>query len=791
MTDICISQVEYSNDVNGVILHVFGRDKEGKSHRLDVTDFKPYFYIPSNQIERVNANLKLTEDEYKSIRGEPLRRVYTKTPGDIYEERDAFTHYEADVNFNNRFLIDMKIKSGVSFENSPCTYLSLKPTDLNYEARTMIVDIECSDERGFPDASKDPIICVTCYDSFEKRYTSFLLTDKVINCAPKENGCFNPDVHDIVCYKTERDLLEGLSDYIRYTDPDILTGWNFNGFDMPYILGRMDVFGIPREDIARLQGNSSRVEIRGRQIFDLLAGYKRMHLGEQPSYRLDAIAAAELGKQKIHFNGRICDLWRNNPEELLFYNFTDVELCVGIDAKDKTVEFHRKISHYVGCQLEKTTNSMPIIDIYILRKAYGRYVLPSKAKMVETEKFQGATVFAPPKGIHENVAILDLTSLYPMIMMTINASPETKDPNGELKAPNGICFKKHPDGLVREIQSEWFKERSETKAARNTFPFGSPEYVNLDMQQNVMKIMMNSYYGVSGSSAFRLFDREIGDAVTSVGRKILEHNRKIIEAEGYPVVMGDTDSCGARIPKECGREETMAIGKRLEKLLNNSYSSFAKDVLNADVQYFSIKFEKLYERFFSGGKKKRYAGLLVWKEGKDVHEVDIVGFETERSDTPMLTRETMRKLFASILEGVEYGEIKKDISGVIKNYRKMKYPLEDIGIPGGIGKALESYENPSSQVRGAMYSNKYLKTNFSGGSKPKRLLIKAVPSGYERTDVICFEYPEQVPRGFVIDVEEMLNKTLKAPISRVFDALGWDWNDFDPTMTNLSQWGLG
>ena len=144
-------------------------------------------------------------------------------------------------------------------------------------------------------------------------------------------------------------------------------------------------------------------------------------------------------------------------------------------------------------------------------------------------------------GVQDNVIVLDLKSLYPMSMMTVNASPETKDPNGELRTPSGIRFKKHPDGLVRKIQERFLKERDDLKRERNKYPFGSPEYKCLDMRQDVVKINMNSYYGVSGNPMFRLYDRDVAGATTSIGRAILEHNKKLIEECGYKIVQGDTD----------------------------------------------------------------------------------------------------------------------------------------------------------------------------------------------------------------------------------------------------------
>lgn len=110
------------------------------------------------------------------------------------------------------------------------------------------------------------------------------------------------------------------------------------------------------------------------------------------------------------------------------------------------------------------------------------------------EEFEGATVFDPSKGIRENVVVLDLKSLYPMAMMTINASPETKDPKGGFRALNGGQFRKEPDGLTRSIIRDLLVERDEKKAMRNTL-FGSPGLHVYDMQQNVIKVIMNTHYG--------------------------------------------------------------------------------------------------------------------------------------------------------------------------------------------------------------------------------------------------------------------------------------------------------
>ncbi len=796
-TRIGIHQVEYSVGPDIPVVHIFGRDASGRAVQVDVTGFRPYFYAPADQVDGkpVPQGVDLEPGTtYRSISGDVLRRLYTRRPGDVRDVRDRYRHYEADIPFTTRFMIDCGLSSGVEFPAGATTvdYQELAPADVAAPARVCIMDIECVDERGFPEPERDAIICITCWDSFDEDYTTLLWTPGGV--LPGAGPVDAPDLsvhgrrHRVIRFPDEVAMLRGLVDYIRERDPDILSGWNFVEFDIPYILQRMAVLNLRSDDLARLPGQTRRNAVRGRSIFDLLGAYRKMHQAQKESYRLDAVAEDELGETKVRYSGTITDLWRSDLARLVEYNCRDVELCVGIDTKNNIIEFYREISRYVGCPLDRTLNSSNVIDIYVLRKASGRFVLPSKG-FAAGDEFEGATVFEPATGLRENVVVLDLKSLYPMAMMTINASPETKNPDGELRAPNGVRFSREPDGLTRSILSELLSERDERKRLRNQYPFGSPEYVLYDLQQNVLKVIMNSYYGVSGYTRFRLYDREIGSAVTSVGRAIIKHTRDVITDLGYTVLYGDTDSCMVEVPPG-SLEETIAKARAIEARLNASYGDFARRELAADKHYFSIKFEKVYRRFFQAGKKKRYAGHLVWKEGKDVDEIDVVGFEIRRSDSPQITREVQHTVIEMILRGDAFEDVRDYLYDVIRRYRRGEYPLDEVGIPGGIGKNLESYENEDAHIRGAKYSNKYLGTDFKRGSKPKRVYIKTVTKKYPRTDVICFEYGDQVPPEFVVDWETMLEKTLKIPISRIIEPLGWDWHDVDPTRTTLFDFGM-
>ncbi len=798
---LAINQIEYTSALDGTIIHIFGRTKDGTARHIEVSGFRPYFYIQEDQAVQQNLPSQIAELDparYYSIKGEILRRVYTYRPIDVREARAHFNHHEADIPFATRYMIDTGITGGVAVpeRETPVDYHEIHPAEVVAPVRYCLLDIECEDDKGgLPIPERDAIICITCFDSYDSAYTTFILQnpestipqDLCMKESATTDAVSHIKKHTINLFPTEKNLLKAFSEYIKHTDPDILSGWNFTNFDLPFITGRMKEQDLDPNLLARLPGASDRTAIRGRIDFDLLAGYKRMQTSKLDSYRLDAVGKHEVGEVKaFHYEtGMTSRFWQESPEKLVEYNVKDVELCVLINQKNSIIEFYQEIARYVGCPLDRTLNSSQVIDIYILRKAFGRYILPSKG-YADAVEFEGATVFEPSKGLRENVVVLDLKSLYPMAMMTINASPETKRPDGDLMAPNGIRFASSPDGLTRSIIGELMHERDEKKRLRNEFAFGSEEYHLYDMQQGVIKVIMNTYYGVSGYARFRLYDREIGSAVTSVGRAIIQHTRSIIEGMGYPVVYGDTDSCMVQLPLE-DLQNTIIRAREIETVLNKSYDDFARDVLCASVHYFSIKFEKVYKRFFQAGKKKRYAGNLIWKEGKEVCETDMVGFETKRSDSPQITREVQKKVMEMILAGAGLSDLKQYVGDIIKKYRAGAFSLDEIGIPGGIGKNLKDYGTDDAHIRGANYANQYLGTNFGKGSKPKRVYIKQVNGLYPKTDVICFEYGDQVLEAFVVDRELMLEKTIRQPIERIIEPIGWSWSDLDPSRTTLSD----
>ena len=849
--ELAITQVDYtvegSGDRETPIIHVFGRTADGEVEHVRVHEFRPYFYAPTDSLsgeldDRLTGSKEEDEDgePYESIRGERLTKIFGQTPRDVGQLRDRYDHYEADILFPNRFLIDKDVKSGVrvperrgSDDALVVPHDEVEAVEMAADARVCTFDIEVDDRSGFPEEGEETIICLSSHDSTDDEYITWLYEAPEGADGPGELAGYAGIEEDIDAtvknYETEEEMLDAFLSYIETTDPDVLTGWNFADFDAPYFIDRLEVLGgadcegydLDPDRLSRVnevwRSDWQGPNIKGRVVFDLLYAYQRTQFSELDSYRLDAVGEVELGVGKERYAGSIGDLWEENPERLLEYNLRDVEICVEIDRQQGVIPFWKEVASFVGCKLEDATTPGDAVDMYVLHEAHGRFALPSKGQQ-QTEDFEGGAVFDPITGVKEMVSVLDLKSLYPMSMVTINASPETQvDPetyDGETyRTPTGIHFRKEPDGMIREMVDELLTEREEKKQRRDEHTPGTGAYGRLDRQQQAVKVIMNSLYGVFGWDRFRLYDRAMSAGVTSTNREVISFTEQAANELDYQVAYGDTDSVMLELGSEVSKEEAIEQAFTIEDHINEAYDAFASETLNAENHRFQIEFEKLYRRFFQAGKKKRYAGHIIWKEGKDVDDVDITGFEYKRSDIAPITKRVQHEVIDRIVHGEDLNEVKNYVRDVIEQFEADEVDVEAIGIPGGIGKRLDDYDTDTAQVRGAKYANLLLGTNFQRGSKPKRLYLDRVDDRFfqriesERPDigeddryrefkrdvsngkgVICFEFADQIPAEFAIDQDKMLDKTLKGPIARVLEALGISWEE---VRSGQTQTGLG
>jgi len=510
---------------------------------------------------------------HTSIHGERLKKI------NFWKSEDNIELYESDVNEITRFLID---QYGDSDE------VSKGHTILTF-------DIEVEMNSGLPDIDKaqNAMTSVAGHDSVTGDYFVYVVNkgekiDKTIKGAK------------VISFDTEEDMVMAFLNKWREINPTIVTGWNIDYFDVTYLYNRIKVlFGEQTANklspIGKVGYNKyrNRYIIAGVSCLDYLALYKNFTYQEFPNYRLDTIANIVLGRGKIEYEGNLDQLFRDDLEKFIEYNLVDVELVVDMDKKLQFIELAQAICHAGHVFYEDFLFSSKWLEGAILTflRRSGR-VAPNKPRRKEKNadgsdgegKFTGAYVKEPKPGLYKWVYDLDLTSLYPSIIMTLNTSPETKigklknyvaedhmkgkietysiiDDDGNEYPPlskdkflefvqtnnysiaaNGVLYRRDKVGVIPEILNVWFDKRVEYKDLMKKYGNeGNDElYKFYSQRQLVQKIMLNSLYGVLGLPSFRFYDVDNAEATTITGQTVIK-TTELIANQYYTKNIGKED----------------------------------------------------------------------------------------------------------------------------------------------------------------------------------------------------------------------------------------------------------
>jgi DNA polymerase elongation subunit (family B) len=501
--------------------------------------FKPYGYLP-------NPN-----GQYQSLDGTRLEKV-------MGNYRDNPKSYESDLNEEVRTLIDLY-------------YESDEPSKGH---RDFFFDIETAkDENGYSTIEdvRTAITSIAYYDKAGKD-RRVLILDELGRIKERE---IQGDGYILEIFRDERDLLTRFINIFAEIHPTVITGWNTDGYDIPYLIGRIKkVLGA--QAIKKLspagiveQSKSGKWKIFGVSSLDYIKLYKNFTYTELPNYRLDTVAKKELGRGKVEYDGDLDTLFTQDIHKFAYYNMTDVDLIVDMDDKLQLLNLARTICHKGHVPYEDVYFASKYLDgAAIVDLKRNGFVAPNKQfRFVEEETtadaLAGAYVMAPVPGLYKWIYDLDLTSLYPSIIMTANISPETKvtviknwnqecllsaeaslvqlvdgswiqdikqwltDMNYSV-ASNGAVYRNDQRGFLPTILEKWFDERVIYKDKRDTFEVGTEEYKFYDAMQLTQKVLLNSFYGVLGLKTFRFYDLDNAGAITAVGQSIIKFSAKVI-----------------------------------------------------------------------------------------------------------------------------------------------------------------------------------------------------------------------------------------------------------------------
>tara|TARA_B100001109_G_scaffold13125_1_gene9815 strand:+ start:6 stop:2495 length:2490 start_codon:yes stop_codon:yes gene_type:complete len=464
------------------------------------------------------------------------------------------------------------------------------PKEVDYEIKSLKItslDIEVACENGFPNVQEcsEPLLSITIQDH---------ITRKIIvwGTKPYENN--RDDVRYILC-DGEEHLLRCFLDYWITNFPDILTGWNVELYDVPYICGRMErLFGEKEMKQMSPWGivHREEMEIKGREqilynmyginVVDYLDLYKKFTYTNQESYRLDHIAFVELGQRKLDHNEfeNFKDFYTKDWQKFIDYNILDVELVTRLEDKMKLIELAIALAYDAKVNIRDVYYQVRMWDtiIYNFLKDKGVVVPPAK-RSDKNEKYEGAYVKEPIPGRYNWVVNFDLNSLYPHLIMQYNISPETliekRHPSATVDklltksceiegtycvAPNGAQYRKDIHGFLPEIMQKIYNERTLYKKkmlkAKDEYERQPSAKLEKDISkfnniQMARKIQLNSAYGAIGNQYFRYYNLRNAEAITYGGQfsirwienKMNLYLNKVLKTKGEDyVIASDTDS---------------------------------------------------------------------------------------------------------------------------------------------------------------------------------------------------------------------------------------------------------
>jgi DNA polymerase I len=637
--DVRLIGVSYSKAEGDLAIHLYGKTEDGKSIAAKYTGFEPYFFVlePSGEVLDILGNddrVVRMEDKELLFKGEKkkAKRVVVTYPWLVPDIRGQVmqktTVLAADIPFHFRFMYDMDLGSCVRVFGEEFK-------DARYRT-----DIVVRAERFETIKPFRPTLRILSFDIETSLKAPKIFT---ICCVVKEGD----KVESRGFEGDEVQMIKAFSEYIVESDPDVITGYNIDGFDIPQILQRSMALKGPELTWGRFPGAIQQHNNRfwwceGRVVIDAWWAVKKVLKPKQET--LNAVSKLLLGEEKHDVDPKKMDEeWASDKAKVMKYCTQDASLALRVLEKIAMLNRSMDLAAVSKLPLNDVVNgtTSQLIDSILIRLADRNDVaVPMTTRNYEdTETIEGGYVHDIKSGLHHWVLTLDFRSMYPSTIISKNICFTTLHPDGTIESPTGAKFldKGVRVGLLPGILEDLMRERALTKKAmREAKTPDEADYYN--GLQEAIKILMNSFYGVLASSFYRFTDPRIGASITAFAREATKDLIKKLESEGLEVIYSDTDSVFFLSPhKEL--DASVKFGQQIAE-------RFSKDGM-------VLEFEKIMEPFFSHGMKKRYVGRMVWPR----KELVFRGYEMRRTDSFDLQSETLQTVFEKVLDGDNEGAV--------------------------------------------------------------------------------------------------------------------------------------
>ncbi|MDH5484194.1 MAG: DNA polymerase II [Gammaproteobacteria bacterium] len=637
------------------------------------------FFIRQADVEQARALLLRSQAveikplALKNFESEPMAGVYFQSQQCFYRARDVLQEnnircLESDIRPPERYLTERFLTGPVSIHVQHTSGVIVNPriTPVDYQPKftVMSFDIET-------DYQTDELFSIAFVTNNIKRVLM------VGNPAEATNEESNIEFID-----NESALVKRFLAWINEIDPDVFIGWNVINFDFRFLQRKADQLKIPltvgrqrAKPFWRQQENETGryfLLIPGRVVLDGIDTLKSATYSFS-SFSLESVGSELLGRGKLiqeasHHDPlykakEIRRQFKNEKLKLAAYNLEDCQLVWDIFEHTDLINFAIERARLTGLEMDRIGGSVAAFDnLYLPRLHRKGYVAPNIGDYEARPGAPGGYVMDSVPGMHDSVLVLDYKSLYPSIIRTFNVDPYARiaalheDEVDTIPGYDGASFSRS-ETILPEIIKQLWEARDTAKLKKNK------------ALSQAIKIIMNSFYGVLGTPGCRIHDSRLTSSITKRSHDVILKTVELIEAAGYAVIYGDTDSVFVALGKRLSNAQADAIGAQLIRHVNQFWSL----ELEADYgikSYLEMEYETHFIKFFMPtirgsvkGSKKRYAGVV--EDSKGNQELKFKGLESVRTDWTQLAKDFQQELYHRVFNDESYeGYIRRVVSGL-------------------------------------------------------------------------------------------------------------------------------
>lgn len=633
--------------------------------------------IPLLKTNARQGQWRTATTQLKNFSHQPVSALYFHSQRQLFQIRDRLLANQVDlVEFDikppdrylmERFVTGAAVITGEFRDAEDFTEVlaaQLAATDFRPALNAISIDIETD-----YDASSLYSIAL-----FGDNVASILMLDSARPSAPSDE--LGPEIH-LEYFRSEAELLLAFMAMIRRLDPDVLMGWNIVNFDLRCLQQFCDRLNLVLElgrDCTPVTWRKARegneryyALLPGRAVLDGIE-LMRSATYQFENFSLEYVAQQILGRGKLiddvdQRGQEITALFAADKPALARYNLEDCRLVWDIFAKEKLLAFAIERSLLTGLELDRYGGSVAAFDFLYLPRLHRKgFVAPSLENIPDSNMSPGGYVMDSIPGIHDDVIVLDFKSLYPSIIRTFHVDPLALV-MGQIEQDAIPGFDdgrfSRTETILPELITTLWSARDRAKADRNS------------VLSQAIKIIMNSFYGVLGTTGCRFFDPRLVSSITRRGHEIIINSKKYLESRGFEVIYGDTDSLFVLIQSDTGGNID-SIGKQLASEMNAWWAQELESKFRVH-SYLEMEYETHFSRFLmptirgsDAGSKKRYAGLIGDPTGKSAYRMVFKGLESVRSDWSPLAREFQRTLYEKIFFDQPYeGYVKQLVKDIL------------------------------------------------------------------------------------------------------------------------------